>query len=524
MKAAAQRTRSLWMQSSALPEAPPLQGTLSCDTVVVGAGIAGLSAASELARAGRRVVVVDRGPIAGGMTARTTAHLAPICDDGLSALIDMRGEEAARLFQQSQEAAVDRIEEIVTERDISCNFRRLDAFLFPAPGMEMKEAREQIDKEFEAARKLGAAAERMKGVPLRGFENAPVLKYPRQATFHPLKYIAGLVADIEERGGLIFADSPVTETEETGIGVFVRTESGAEVCAESAIVATNGPVNTIAALHSKMAPYRTYAVAFTIPRGTLPDALYWDLADPYHYVRLNPGPGSTDYLIAGGCDHKSGEADDGDVRFEAIEAWMRELVPDLGRAVHCWSGQVLDTIDYCGFIGRSPGSERVYVATGDSGQGMTHGALAGILLKDLIVSGSSPWQDVYEPSRKTPSGILNYISENVTAIQRLAERLGPGELGSYDELASGQGGIVRDGASHVAAYRDEKGALHLRSPVCTHLGCHVHWNSTEGCWDCPCHGSQFAPDGTVLNGPAIAPLEEVKSADSKDRKAAKAGV
>ena len=260
-----------------------------------------------------------------------------------------------------------------------------------------------------------------------------------------------------------------------------------------------------------MAPYRTYAMAFTIPRGTLPDALYWDMADPYHYVRLNPGPGNTDYLIAGGCDHKTGEADDGDVRFEAVEAWIRSLIPDLGKEVHRWSGQVLDTIDYCGFIGRNPGSDHVYVATGDSGQGMTHGALAGILLKDLILTGRSQWQEVYEPSRKTPTGIVNYVNENITAIKNFAEYLMPGELDSVDELKPGEGGIIRQGASKIAACRDRDGTLHMRSAVCTHLGCHVHWNSTEQCWDCPCHGSHFAPDGSVLNGPAIMPLEAVSA-------------
>jgi glycine/D-amino acid oxidase-like deaminating enzyme/nitrite reductase/ring-hydroxylating ferredoxin subunit len=519
--ASAERTQSLWMRTDVLPDAPRLTGNLTCDTLIVGSGIAGLSVAYELASAGQHVIVVDRGPIAGGITSRTTAHLAPVCDDGLSSLIKLRGEETAKLFQQSQEAAVARIEEIVAQHDIACNFRRLDAYLFPALGMERNAAKDQADTEYDAGRKAGAKVERAKGVPMRGFESAPCLRYPDQATFHPTKYLDALVRIIVDKGGKIFAHSPVTEIAEPEGRIRVVTASGASVTADRAVFATNSPINDWVEIHSKMAPYRTYAMAFTIPRGTLPDALYWDMADPYHYVRLNPGPGATDYLIVGGADHKSGEADDGDVRFEAIEAWIRQLVPELGNEVHRWSGQVLDTIDYCGFIGRDPGRDTMFISTGDSGQGMTHGALAGILLKDLILNGSSPWQDVYEPSRKTPTGIVNYVRENVTAITNFAEYLMPGELDSVDELQPGQGGIVRNGMQKVAACRDMDGKLHLNSAVCTHLGCHVHWNSTEQCWDCPCHGSHFAPDGTVLNGPAIAPLAPA-SLPAEARKGAKA--
>jgi Rieske Fe-S protein len=291
------------------------------------------------------------------------------------------------------------------------------------------------------------------------------------------------------------------------------------VTAVHAVFATNSPTCDWVEIHSKMAPYRTYAMAYTIPRGTLPDALYWDMADPYHYVRLQPGPGATDYLIVGGADHKTGGADDGAVRFEGLEAWIRERIPELGREVRRWSGQVLDTIDYCGFIGRDPGRKRTFIATGDSGQGMTHGALAGILLKQLIVDGASPWTEVYEPSRKPIAAIGNFVRENTTAITNFAEYLMPADIKSVEDLAPGDGGIMRRGLSKVAVCRDLDGQLHSHSAVCTHLGCHLHWNSTEQCWDCPCHGSQFSPEGEVLNGPAIAPLEpaELPAAKSSVR-------
>ncbi len=507
MNANDERTRSLWVSDLELaPQANRLAEDLICDVVVVGSGIAGLSVAYELSQIGKSVVVLDRGSIGGGVTSRTTAHLAPVCDDGVAALTKMRGEEMAAKFQASQAAAVDRIEAIVASHKINCDFRRLDAYLFPAPGMKFKDAREQQDKEYEALRAAHVEVAKAKGIKLQGYEDAPVLHYRNQATFHPLKYLAGLIEQIESQGGRLFADSPVMEVEEREEDVRVKLEGGMAVTAGHAVFATNSPTCDWVEIHSKMAPYRTYAMAFTIPRDALPDALYWDMADPYHYVRAQPGRGTTDYLIAGGGDHKSGEADDGAVRFEAIEAWIRELIPNLGREVTRWSGQVLDTVDYCGFIGRDPSRKRTFIATGNSGQGMTHGAVAVVLLKNLIIYGAGEWSEVYEPSRKPVSAVVNYINENVTAIKNFAEYLMPAEIDSAAALKPGEGGIMRNGTSKIAVSRDSDGALHARSAVCTHLGCHLHWNSTEQCWDCPCHGSQFAPDGAVLAGPAIAPL------------------
>ncbi|MBV9555975.1 MAG: FAD-dependent oxidoreductase, partial [Pseudolabrys sp.] len=479
-----ERSTSLWMDTK-IATAAPLRGTIGSDVVVIGSGIAGLSVAFELASRQMNVVVLDRGHIGKGMTSRTTAHLAPVCDDGAAELIKMRGEENAKLFWQSQAAGVARIESIIQTERIECNFRRLDAFLFPGPNTKQSD----LDDELNAVKRTGMPAEKVHGIPLRGYEDVGCLRYPDQATFHPLRYLRGLAAAITKRQGRLYERTVVEAVEESGNSVVVRAANGGRVEAAAAVVATNSPINDRFALHTKLAPYRTYAMAFSLAKGTLPDALFWDTMDPYHYVRLQTGPGNGDYLIVGGEDHKSGEANDAWVRFEALEAWIRNLVPALGAEVTRWSGQVLDTPDYGAFSGRNPGNENVFVHTGDSGQGMTHGAMAGLLIADLITKNESPWQALYDPSRKPTRDLTNFARENMTAIKNFAEYLAPGEIGSYDELKSGEGAIVRDGLRKVAAYRDTKGKLHKCSAMCTHIGCHVHWNSFERCWDCPCHGS-----------------------------------
>ena len=503
------RSKSLWMEVAVAPNATPLQGNTECDVAIIGAGIAGISTAYELAMEGLRVVVVDRGRIAGGITARTTAHLAPLCDDLTSAMINLRGEEMSRLFYESQAAAVDRIEQIQARESIDCDFRRLDGYLFQALNTDSK----IIDDELEAVRKVGAPVHRLVGVPLAHCEAQHVLRYPRQGTFHPLKYLKGLVAAIEAKGGSFHGDTAVEGFEERD-GKVIVTAGDRTITARATVVATNAPIVDRFALHTKMAPYRTYAMAFSIPKGAIPDALYWDTLDPYHYVRLQPGDGRTDFLIVGGGDHKSGEADDAEVRFQALEAWARNLIPAAQDVTHRWSGQVLDTIDYAGFIGRNPGSNNIYVHTGDSGQGMTHGVVGAMINSALILGRDAKWAEVYEPSRKTPASIGNFLSENVTAVKNFAEYLAPGELADVSELKAGHGAIIRQGVSKIAAYRDPSGKLYARSAACTHVGCHLHWNSFETCWDCPCHGSHFAIDGTPLNAPAIGPLAEVDVKDA----------
>lgn len=510
MDAKRERSRSVWMDVDVSPTAAPLKADFSADVAIVGAGIAGLSIAYELKLRGLSVVVLDRGEIAGGMTSRTTAHLAPICDDSLAELLSMRGQELAQGFQASQSAAVDRIEAIQEELGIDCDFRRLDGILFLDPKSEQS----VLDDEVSAANDIGVTVERGNGLPLPTLEDRPFLRYPSQATFHPLKYLKGVAKALMEKGARLHANTAVIEVAEVGDRVELKLESGHTVTAGHAVIATNSPIHDLVALHTKQAPYRTYAMGFEIEAGKIDDALYWDTEDPYHYVRLTPGNDGRDILIVGGEDHKTGEADDAEARFAALTSWIKTLIPDLGPERYRWSGQVMDTLDYCGFIGREAGSERVLVTTGDSGQGITHGVVASLLISDLILGLENEFAEVYDPDRQPMSAATTYVSENITAVKNFAEYLAPGELSSVDELKPGQGAIIRRGLSKIAAYRTEEGDVIEKSAACTHLGCHLHWNTFEACWDCPCHGSHFAPDGSVLNSPAIGPLADADPRDA----------
>lgn len=498
-------SKSLWMDVEVMPAAGSLPGDIECDVAIIGSGIAGISTAYELCRRGKSVAILDRGPIAGGMTSRTSAHLAPLCDDLVSEMTKIKGQDATKLFCDSQAAAVDRIEQIQESEGIDCDFRRLEGYLFQGRDMPA----DIIDQELEAVRAVGAPVHRLVGVPFNGCETRHVLRYPRQATFHPTKYLAGLAKVCHDNGVNFFRDTGVDEVREDAGVVAVKTSRGT-VRAQHAVVATNSSISDLFAIHTKTAPYRTYVMTFEIDKDALPDALYWDTEEPYHYVRLQPGPDQIDYILVGGEDHKSGQADNAEERFKRLEAWARDLISGLGTETHRWSGQVLDTIDYAGFIGRDPGGTNIYVAMGDSGQGLTHGVAGAMLNTALILGEQHPWQGLYAPGRTPLKAAKNFASENITALKSFAEYIAPGEVSSLDELAPGQGAIVRRRLEKIAAYRDDQGALHLNSATCSHVGCHLHWNSFEVCWDCPCHGSMFDIDGTPINAPAVGSLSRVK--------------
>jgi len=472
---------------------------------VVGAGIAGLSTAYLLTEAGRSVVVLDDGAIGSGETSRTTAHLVSALDDRYFELERLHGETGARLAAESHSAAIDRIEAIIAKENINCEFERLDGFLFGPPG----ESTEIIDKELAAALRAGLnGVERIARAPLQQFDTGPCLRFPRQAQFHPLKYLGGLTHAIKNSGGLIFNNTHAEEIKD-GVPGSVKTASGHVVSADAIVVATNTPVNDWVTIHTKQAAYRTYVIGVPVPKGSVTRALYWDTPDPYHYVRLHNENGH-EILIVGGEDHKTGQADDADERFLRLEAWTRERFPATKGAEFRWSGQILEPVDSLAFIGRNPGDKNVYVATGDSGNGMTHGTIAGILLTDLVLGKEHDWQKLYDPSRVSLRAMPEFARENLNVAAQYSDYVTTGDVNGPGKIESGTGALIRHGFSKKAVYRDTHGNLHECTAVCPHLGCIVDWNSEEKTWDCPCHGSRFDPFGKVLNGPANTDLGPLK--------------
>jgi nitrite reductase/ring-hydroxylating ferredoxin subunit len=363
-----------------------------------------------------------------------------------------------------------------------------------------------------------AGVEHLERAPFDRVNIGGCLRFARQAQFHPLQYLSGLASALVKLGGRIHCESHVTEIT-GGHPARVRTAGGMVVASDAVVVATNTPINDRVAIHTKQAAYRTYAIAMNVVAGSVPRALFWDTGDPYHYVRLmsgrladqSPHARGFERLIIGGEDHRTGQSDDASVRYRRLEQWAHEHFPVVGGVTHAWSGQVLEPIDGVAFIGRNPmDEENVYLATGDSGMGLTHGTIAGLLLTDIILHHANDWAALYDPSRKTLKAAFEFARENGNTAWQYTDWLTPGAVASAGELLPGCGAILRRGLTKVAVYRDENSVVHEMSAVCPHLGGIVQWNSAEQTWDCPCHGSRFDAVGRVIDGPAISDLQPVE--------------
>jgi glycine/D-amino acid oxidase-like deaminating enzyme/nitrite reductase/ring-hydroxylating ferredoxin subunit len=501
-------TTPYWSDSASLSTFPKIHRDQRVDVVIVGGGITGLTAAYLLAKAGKTVAVLERGRCAQIDTGHTTAHLTMVTDERLVDLVERFGRDHAQAVWDAGLAAISQIDSIIREHQIDCAFEWVDAYLHAPLGDGERGAAANFEEEARLAADLGFDATFVEDVPL---VSGPGIRFDGQARFHPRKYLAGLVRAIGDAGGRIYEHSTAGEFGTDPLRVEVN---GCTLTCDDIVLATHNPLVGVSGIVSatgfqtKLALYTSYVVAGRVRRGAVPDALFWDIADPYHYLRVEAHR-DYDVIIFGGEDHKTGQVRTTRECYDRLTDTLTTLIPDVD-LTHCWSGQVIETPDGLPYIGQT--AEHQYMATGFSGNGMTFGTLGAMIASDGILGRQNPWADLFEPSRSAlRRHPWEYIKDNADyPYYLIRDRFAGAEGRSLRAVKRGQGKVILRNGDRVAAYRDESGATTLRSATCTHMGCVVGWNEAERTWDCPCHGSRFKPNGDVLSGPAESPLAKVE--------------
>lgn len=499
-------TDPYWSSESPKSSFPELKKDMETDVLIIGGGMTGVSLAYQLSRAGKKVTVVEKGRLGQtGETLCTTAHLTYALDPGYHEITRLHGRQKARRVFESHWAAIRFIEEAISREKIDCDHSRLDGYLF----LGASKTKKSLEEEFTALNEVGAAdLDLLEYGPLDSFRG-PCLRYPDQAQFHPIKYLNALTAAAQARG-VEFFEHVFIHSIHRGEAI---TDNQNRIRAASIVVATHSPIKNIF-FFLKEAAYRSYVIAGQVPKGSVPPALYWDNADPYHYVRTQPGTSTQDWLIVGGEDHKTGQPEGTKDPFEKLERWTNEHFPSFSGPHYQWSGQIIEPMDSLAFIGPSPYHKDIYIATGYSGNGLTYASIAAMLISDLIQKKENPWLEVYNPTRKSFLALPHFIEENVNmAKHMIGDWIGKGTTTSVKTLEKGEGAILKKGIVPFAVYRDDEGVVHSHSAVCPHLGCVVQWNETEKTFDCPCHGSRFNGKGEVICGPAI---RELQSTDKQN--------
>jgi glycine/D-amino acid oxidase-like deaminating enzyme/nitrite reductase/ring-hydroxylating ferredoxin subunit len=492
--------KSLWQQEVKKFDLPGLAD--SYDVAIVGGGITGYSCAIQLQEAGKRCIVIEASNTGFGTTGGTTAHINTFFDASYDQVINDFGEENAKKLAQAGKDALEIIKSNIDKYQIQCEFDERVGYLFSLN----EEQEKTLEKIWMASNEVGVAMEYTTDCPFP-IPHTRAVSIPGQGQFHPLKYIDGLASAFNSKGGHIADDCRVTDVDPSDTHLIINTTSGL-IIAQHVIYATHTPPG-VNILHFRNAPYRSYALAVKL-NGAYPQALGYDLSDPYHYYRTQTVDGEA-FLIAGGEDHKTGHEEDTGIRFTNLENYVRQHF-DVDTIAYSWSSQYYESADGLPYIGHLPGAdERIFVATGYTGNGMTFGTIAGKVLSDLITRKENAYEDLFKPSRVKPvAGFSSFVKEGADVVASFVkDKVFTDHLKSLADLKDGEARTVKYDGAIYAMYKDERGRIHAVNSACPHVNCNVHWNGAEKTWDCPCHGSRFNLNGRVLNAPAVKDLERI---------------
>lgn len=498
-------TRSLWNAFGQTTDFPPLHEEITADTVIIGGGITGISVARLLADNGRKVVVLEALKVGGGTTSHSTGNLYVMVDHTLSSLRSKYDPETVKQVAAARAHALHLIEQNIERYDLDCDFTKCDWYLYSESGRNDS----RINEELQLAREMGLGAEEA-GAGELPFSFSRAMKLPGQAQFNPMRYVQGMANALRSDYCRIYEFTKVETIEEKGDIHIVKT-AGGSVRANNVLHATHTPKG-IMLVQTLLGPYREYGIACRLKGQIPPKGIFWGYTDngekysTRSYVRGNEG-----FLIVIGQPHKVGQARNNKECIANLEEFANDHFEGV-EVVYRWGGQHYRPADLLPYIGRTDKDSNIFIASGYSTDGLVYGALAGSIVADLVMGKANAWADLFDPSRHQPvKAASNFIKENINvAGQYLKDLPGAVEAKDFVSVNAGEGKIVEKDRQKLAVYRTRSGQLMIRSAECTHMACIVNWNDAEETWDCPCHGSRFKPDGTVLEGPAFQALHEVR--------------
>ena len=521
-------TDPVWTKTlpySKIPTFPKLEQDLEADVLVVGSGIAGVSIAYELVKQGTQVTMVEARDMLSGETGRTSGHLSSDQDDGYTEIAKKHGDKGARIAAESHQWAIGRVGEISEELGIDCEYRVVKAYTvsqFPHGTKDHESDVSELKQDAQAAKKAGLDATFEEGFAVPGWDGAvdqrDAIVLGKQGAFHPTKYVVGILEWLKKQPNFQgFSRTRVAEIKEKGIEVpivkvhlgrkdiDVTTTDGHTINANHVVEATCVPLQRLS-LIAEMEYQRTYCIAVRIPKGAIEDCQIYDSAEAYKYVRQTECDENDNYLIVGGCDHAVGQENEQDERYTELEQWTRDRFTKAGTVDFKWSGQIFEPVDSMAYIGQNSGMNRVYVVTGDHGNGLTHGTIAGKLISDMILGKENSWSELYDPRRRNGSIVKELPSMLAHDIQINTQykRFLQSDITDVEDLGLEQGGVLNTKTSKkpIAVYKDGEGKIHRMSALCPHMKGVLCWNKSEKSWDCPVHGSRFSKDGKQICGPA----------------------
>jgi glycine/D-amino acid oxidase-like deaminating enzyme/nitrite reductase/ring-hydroxylating ferredoxin subunit len=479
---------SCWTATAPKTAYPKFQGLEVVDVAIVGAGIVGLTTASLLIDAGLSVVVVEARRIGRQVTGRSTAKITAQHSLIYRHLIETFDLDTAQRYADANRTGMQQVSYWVDHLGIDCDYAEKDAYAYISNASGISD----LEAEADAAAKVGFESDLLDSAPLP-FKTVGALRFRGQAQFNPAQYLVGLAKATAAAGARVFEQSRVTRVDDSNGWQLAIGQK--KLRAKSVVLATNLPIAGPIPYDERTRPRSHIAMAFRVDFRAAIDGMFIGIDEPKRSLRMgrdDDGP----LLVILGSKFDTGHEGAVAKRFLDLETWTRQNL-DVGDVAWRWVNEDYDTADRVPFAGRVAQAPHLYVATGFNAWGISNGTAAGILIADQILGRAPYWASVYDPMRKTPKK-YNKGGDSQSLVQ------------SLDDIGAGEGGVMNLGKGKIAVWKDTDGHPRAVSASCTHKGCTVTWNNADQTWDCPCHGSIFATDGSVIHGPAVEPLARRK--------------